>query len=81
MVNVIFDYNMLIGKIIEKYGTRSKFAKAMDLSEHSMSRKLNSQVPFTQPEISKSCELLEIPNTEIGTYFFRAKVQKIEHVN
>lgn len=78
MSKLIFKYDKLIGKIVEKYKTRGKFAEAMDISERSLSLKLNGKVPFTQQEILKACELLEIDNSDIGIYFFTAIVQKIE---
>lgn len=37
--------------------------------------KLNSKVPFKQPEISKACSLLEIGDSDIPAYFFTIEVQ------
>lgn len=70
-----YDYSKLIGRIIEKYTSRGSFAKAMGLSERTMSLKLNSLVSFKQAEISKACELLEVNDEEIPAYFFTLKVQ------
>ncbi len=78
MNKVIFKYDKLIGKIIEKYKTRGNFAEALGISERSLSLKLNSKVPFTQPEILKACSLLSIDNAEINLYFFTAIVQEVE---
>ena len=36
-----FDYSKLKGKIVEKFQTQQAFAKAMELSERSLSLKLN----------------------------------------
>ena len=36
-----FDYSKLRGKIVEKFGTQTEFSKAMNLSERTMSLKLN----------------------------------------
>ena len=38
-----FDFSKLSGKIVEKYGTQYNFAKAMGISEHSLSNKLNNK--------------------------------------
>ncbi len=65
-----YEYNKLKGRIIEKYGSRRKFAEILGLSEVSMSKKLNGTVQFTQEDIIKWCNLLEIPEVEIGGYFF-----------
>lgn len=70
-----YDYSKLFGRIIEKYASRGAFAKAMGLSERTMSLKLNNQVSFKQSEISKACELLEIHEADIPCYFFTLEVQ------
>ena len=42
--NLLYDYAKLMGLIVEKFSTQSNFAKAMNLSEQSISLKLNSKV-------------------------------------
>lgn len=73
-----YDYSLLLGKITEKYGTRAKFAKAMGVSMHTISLKLNEKIVWKQDEIAKACGLLNIRMNEIARYFFVLKVQKIE---
>jgi hypothetical protein len=70
-----YDYSKLSGRIKEKYGTNGKFAKALGLSEHSFSKKITNKARFKQSEITKSCELLEIPYVDVGEYFFKLEVQ------
>lgn len=70
-----FNYSALIGRVIEKYGTRYAFAHALGLSERSLSLKLNGKVSWKDKEIAKACELLSIPREEIQVYFFNFKVQ------
>lgn len=65
-----YDYSKLLGRITEKFGTHARFSGAMGMSERSLSLKLNSKVPFKQPEISKACSLLEIGDSDIPAYFF-----------
>lgn len=65
-----YNYNKLKGKITEKFGTQKEFAKAMKITENSISRKLQNQSEWTQAEIDKGVTLLEIPYVEIGDYFF-----------
>ena len=65
-----YNYRRLLGRIVEIYGTQYEFAKAMGLSEHSLSVKLNNKTNFKQLEITKACELLKITPTEISDYFF-----------
>lgn len=72
-----WNYSKLIGRIIEIFGTQQKFAKAMKLSEHSVSEKLNNKKGWKQSEIHKACILLKIKAAEIPIYFFAPEVQKI----
>lgn len=71
----MYNLNKLKGRIIEKFGTQGNFAKAMKMSERTLSLKLDNQVDWKQSEIVKACELLEIPKEEIADYFFTLKVQ------
>lgn len=66
-----FDFSKLLGKITEKYGTQYNFAKAMGLSEHSLSVKLNNKVPWKTTEIVKAMELLNIDSSDVSVYFFK----------
>ncbi|MCW4388788.1 MULTISPECIES: DUF739 family protein [Limosilactobacillus] len=66
-----FDFSKLLGKITEKYGTQYNFAKAMGLSEHSLSVKLNNKVPWKTTEIVKAMELLNIDSSDVSAYFFK----------
>lgn len=71
------DYNKLRGKIVEKYKTQSNFAKAMGLSERTLSLKMNNEVGWKQTEILKAAELLDIIKEEINNYFFTYKVKDV----
>lgn len=73
-----YDYSKLLGRITEKFGTQARFSGAMGMSERSLSLKLNSKVPFKQPEISKACSLLEIGDSDIPAYFFTIEVNSFE---
>lgn len=68
-----YDYSKLNGKIVEIFGTKKKFAQSMNLSEKSISAKTNNKRGWQQPEISKACELLQIPSDEINSYFLNIK--------
>ena len=71
-----FDYSTLLGRIIEKCGTQYNFAIAMDLSERSLSLKLNNKVYWKNSEIAKATKILEIEEKDIPKYFFKEKVQQ-----
>lgn len=70
-----YNYNKLLGRIVEKYGTQAKFSEAIGLSEHTLSKKLNNQVHWKQSEISSACDLLCIKKEDIHDYFFTLMVQ------
>lgn len=69
-----YDYSTLYGKIVEKFGTQYNFAVAMNLSERTISLKLNNKVSWKDDEIVKACNLLDINIAEVYKYFFKAKV-------
>lgn len=70
-----YDYSKLKGKIREIFGTQGAFAKAIQLSEVSVSNKLNNLIDWKQEEIENSIEQLLIPHNEIPIYFFNQKVE------
>jgi len=76
MDRVAFDYSKLKGKIVEVLGNQSNYAKALGLSETSITNKLNNAVYFTQGEIITTVDVLHIELEEISTYFFTKKVEK-----
>lgn len=71
-----FDYSVLKGKIVEVFGSQKAFAEALDISERTLSLKLNNKVYFSQEEMLKSAELLCGNPANIKTLFFTTKVQK-----
>lgn len=76
MLGAHIDYSKLRGRIVEKYGTQRRFAMENQLSDRSMSLKLNNDIRLSQEEIMKWCELLDIDTQEIPVYFFAQKVSK-----
>ena len=74
----MFDYRKLIGRIIEKFGTRRSFAEAIKISENAMSQKLSGKMAITTDDIMEwsKPEFLDIPCDQIGVYFFKLKVQE-----
>lgn len=65
-----YKYNKLRGRIIEKYGSMSSFAKKIGITDVSMSNKMQCKTGFSQGDIKCWCELLDIQTNEIGIYFF-----------
>lgn len=67
------DYNRLRGRITECGLTQKECAEKISVSEGQLNRKLAGEFAFRQDEISRLCDLLSIPVTKIGHYFFCPK--------
>lgn len=74
----VMDYSKLLGKIKERGHTQKSIAKEIGISESHFCQKLSGNYSFKQSDIQKLCELLEISASEIGDYFFTAKVEKTQ---
>ena len=70
-----FDNSKLIGRIIEKYGKQYAFAKALGVSEHTLSYWLCGKTQMKRDIIFLMADLLDIDDSDIGEYFFTRKVQ------
>lgn len=70
-----FDYSKLRGRIVEKFGSQTSFAKAMDISERTLSLKMSGKRTWKQTEICFAINLLGLSNEDILEYFFTLKVQ------
>lgn len=70
-----YNYSKLDGKITEVFKNRRNFANAIGFSERTLSLKMNCKVPWSQMQIDKACNLLEIKISEIPLYFFTLEVQ------
>lgn len=71
-----FDYSKLKGKIVEVYGSQKAFAKALGVSEHTMSVRLNNKKAWTYQEIIKTVELLKLSPFELSQCFFTPEVEQ-----
>lgn len=73
-----FDYSKLIGRIIEKFGTRRAFATAVGRSENTISKKLSGKMAITTNDIIywSSPDILDISTPEIPEFFYAEKVQE-----
>jgi transcriptional regulator with XRE-family HTH domain len=66
----MYNYSKLLGRIREYGFTQERLAEAIGINKSSLSAKFNGKSHFTQPEMDAICALLDIPNEEIGIYFF-----------
>lgn len=70
---MIYDRRKLRGRIIEKYGSQSKFAEAINSSNVMVSGKLTGIRSMTYDDVSKWARALDISTSDIGIYFFYEK--------
>lgn len=66
----MYSYNKLKGRIVELYGTQANFAKKLRISKNSISKKLTGKTEFSQSDIEKWSEFLDIGKGEYEEYFF-----------
>lgn len=65
-----FKNNKLRGRIVEKFGTISKFAEAVGKSRSTISLMLSDRVGMDRKDIGAFCSVLDIKTEEIPDYFF-----------
>ena len=65
-----YNYSKLLGRLKECKLTQAELAEKIGKHITTLSAKLNNKNAFTSEEIDRICEVLEIPNDEIGKYFF-----------
>lgn len=66
----MYQYKKLRGRIIEKFDTQEKFAKAIGISETSLSKKMQCKTGISQADMTLWARLLDISIGEYGEYFF-----------
>lgn len=76
VIKVPYDYTKLRGRIKERFGTETAFAKAVHMNRTSLSLRLTGLREFTQGQILLFANVLEIPYCLIGDYFFTIKHSK-----
>lgn len=65
-----YDYSKLNGRIKEYGYTQESLSKILGISATSLNLSLNNKRNFKQDEILKICEILNISNNHLVTYFF-----------
>lgn len=74
----MFDTSKLRGRIIEKFGTLSRFSEECGKSMSFISLYMNGKTTLDQTTMDKWIDLLDIPAVDIGLYFFIPKVHETE---
>ena len=72
----MYDYSLLLGKILNKYGSRYEFASKLGVTPQTLINKLKNRQAWDQHQIEQCCKLLSIPREEIVDYFFALDVAR-----
>lgn len=67
---VVFDFSKLKGRIVEKVGTQKNLHQLLGWNNSALAMRLANKTRFSGEDIIEICKILEIPNEEIGAYFF-----------
>ena len=73
-MSIMFDYSKLRGRVKEKGYSQSQVADMIGVAPATYSQKINNKSVFTQDEISGIIKAVDIPMSDIGSYFFTPKV-------
>ena len=73
MENLV-PYPKLRGRMVEKGISQRELATILGISVTAMSNKMRGVVGFSQSDIVKICETLDIALNDIGSYFYANKV-------
>lgn len=71
-----YKTDKLKARIVEKYGDQKTFAEALGMTESMLSRLLNEGKDWKGSMLMKAVDLLEIPATQVDSYFFEPAVAK-----
>lgn len=66
----MYSYKKLRGRIVERFGSQTNFAEKLGISATSLSKKMQCKTGFSQEDIEKWAELLDINRAEFSDYFF-----------
>lgn len=78
MASVKLNYNKLRGRIKEKLGTEGAFARAIGRSQNYITKVFQGKSYFTQADVCRSAEILDIDQNDIGIYFFAPEFTNAE---
>lgn len=66
------------GRIVELFGSQQNFARHLGQTEQTVSKKLRGKATFSQEDIIRWCEALQIPAGEVGEIFFAPELSKLK---
>lgn len=73
-----YQTEKLKGRIIEKYGTRQAFCKAIGMRPSTLSKRLKDGRDWRGSSLIKAVRALDIKDSEIDAYFFDLRVEETQ---
>lgn len=70
------EYAKLRGRMAEKGATQADLAECLGISKQAVNKKLSGIYGFSQADIIKICNFLDISINDIGLFFYAQKVFK-----
>lgn len=70
----VFNYSLLRGLIKQKFNSEREFALSINTSPTYLSNVFNGKAKLRQDLIATIAKSLDIPDEDIGIYFFAKKV-------
>ena len=71
-----YNTERLKGLIIDKYGTRQAFCKAIGMRPSTLSKRLKDGRDWRGSSLIKAVRALQIPDEKIDYYFFDLRVEE-----
>ena len=68
-----YDYSKLRGLIVEKYKTITAFSEVAQMDKGTLSLKLNNKIGFSQDDIVKMMNALQMQKNDVADYFLAIK--------
>lgn len=68
-----YNYSKLLGRMKERGISQELLAQGIGVNVSTLNSKLNNRFCFKTDEMDAICKVLDIPNIEIGEYFFCTK--------
>nr|DAG49944.1 MAG TPA: Protein of unknown function (DUF739) [Bacteriophage sp.] len=75
-----YDYSKLRGRIRELYGSERNFADKIKMNRSTLSLKCGNKSEFTQSEIFRILNALNLTAADIENYFFTPMVEKTQQI-
>ena len=74
----MYQTKKLQDRIVQKYGSQNAFAKAIGMDRTTLNKLIGEGREWKASTMMKAVDLLDIPATEIKSYFFTPAVEELQ---